>query len=216
MTHAPPTTSDLSRPVVRRPGATDVAVRQVRAIDAFHRARHAAEQAAACTASSRETRLDAARRLDVVRRQHATIVERTDAALRNAGDVVARSGSPRAVVAHRDDWFGRTLARALDDQGFRLLARLGNGAEAVGATVAEQPEVLVLEDPLPMMTGQQVVTEVRDYAPHTVVAVHASDPRATARLLQAGADRVFGRQATPADVAQDLGLLLGARPLAAV
>ena len=60
-------------------------------------------------ASSREARLDAARRLDVVRRQHAAIVARTDASLRASREALA--GQPRAVVVHRNDWFSRRARR---------------------------------------------------------------------------------------------------------
>lgn len=194
-------------------GPRDLAVRQLVAIDAFHRARRRAEHAAGSAAGSRESRLDAARRLDVVRRQHAAIVARTDASLRASHEVVERSGRPRAVVVHRSDWFGRTVSVGLVEQGFRLLAQLDNGADAVGAVIAEQPELLLIEDPLPMMTGEQVLQEVRRYSPDTVVAVQTSDSRAMAALLEAGAGSVFTRQVAPLDVARDLAALLGAQPL---
>lgn len=189
-----------------------LAVRQLEAIDAFHRARRRAEQAAVTAAGSREARLDAARRLDVVRRQHAAIITRTDTSLR-AGREVVRATRPRAVVVHRGDWFGRAIVRALSEHRFHLLAQLDNGADAVGAAVAEQPELLLLEDPLPMMTGEQVVTEVRRYSPATVVAVQTSDSRAMATLLDAGAGSVFSRRVAPLDVARDLAALLGAQRL---
>lgn len=180
-----------------------LAVRQLAAMDAFHEARRDAEAAARTAVGSREARLDAARRLDVVRRQHEALIARTVAALE---DSVALMGPtrPRAVVVHRNAWFRDRVAAALEDEGIVVLARLDNGADAVGAAVAEQPELLLLEDPVPMMTGEQVVREVLHYSPGTLIGVQAPDERSVRHLLAAGAGAVFARQVPPVDVARAL------------
>jgi CheY-like chemotaxis protein len=154
-------------------------------------------------------RLDAARRLDVLRRQHEAVVATTDEALRTSRDLL-RSSTTRAVVVHRNPWFTRKLSDALASEGIDVLAQLDNGADAVGMVVAEQPDLLLLEDPLPMMTAEQVVHEVRTYSPHTFVAVQA-DTGAIGQLLSAGAGSVFTRQITPVSLARDLADVLHTR-----
>lgn len=195
------------------PGTThlpDLAVRQVAAIDAFNRARAMAESTVASSSASRETRLDAARRLDVVRRQHAALVARTQASL-GAGHEALAGGRPRAVVAHRDGWFTDRVCGALIEHGFAVVARLDNGADAVGTVVAEQPDLLLLGDPVPMMTGTGVVEEVLRWSPRTFVAVQAGDPRAQETLLALGVGSVFSRSVPPVDVARGLAGALTAR-----
>lgn len=198
MTHS---TQHRSGPPVIAP--LDLATRQLGAIDAFNRARRTAVQAAASAQGSREMRLDAARRLDVLRRQHDAVVATTDEALRSSRDTLRRAGVVRTVVVHRSTWFSRTLTSALLDEGFTVLAQLDNGADAVGMSIAEQPDLLLMEDPLTMMSAEQVVQEVRRYCPSTFVAVQA-DARGMAALLGAGAGSVFSRQITPLDVARSL------------
>lgn len=193
---APTGTTELIAPV-------ELATRQLQAIDSFNRARRMAVSAAASAQGSREMRLDAARRLDVMRRQHDAVVATTDDALRSSRDTLRRAGTIRTIVVNRNTWFTRKLTSALLDQGFLVLAQLDNGADAVGTVVAEQPDLLLMEDPLPMMTAEQVVREVRRYSPATFVAVQA-DSHGTAALLEAGASTVFTRQVTPADVARNL------------
>ena len=188
----------------------DLAVRQVAAIDAFNRARALAEAAVASTTASREARLDAARRLDVVRRQHAALVERTRASFDLSHELLTGCG-PRAVVVHRDPWFTDRVCGALVTQGFTVVAQLDNGADAVGAVVAEQPDLLLLGDPVPMMTGTGVVQEVLRWSPQTFVAVQAGDPRSREALVAAGVGSVFSRSVPPHDVASGLADALTAR-----
>jgi CheY-like chemotaxis protein len=187
----------------------DLPTRQIAAIDAFNRARRTAQAASAAALGSREMRLDAARRLDVLRRQHEAVVATTDEALRTSRDLL-RASSSRAVVVHHNPWFTRKVSDALADEGIVVLAQLDNGADAVGMVVAEQPDLLLLEDPLPMMTAEQVVHEVRTYSPHTFVAVQA-DASAIGQLLGAGAGSVFTRHITPVSLARDLAGVLHSR-----
>ncbi len=53
---------------------SDLVQDQLAAMDTFHRDRNAAELAASATGVSREQKLDAHRRLDVVRRQHQALI----------------------------------------------------------------------------------------------------------------------------------------------
>ncbi len=55
-----------------------------------------------------------------------------------------------------------------------MVASSGNGADAVGTVVAEQPDLLLVEDLLAMVPGELVVREAARFSPSTVVRAQAS------------------------------------------
>jgi CheY-like chemotaxis protein len=179
--------------------------RQVEAMDAWNVAR--TQREATYTAQpgvSREARLDFARRLDAVHCAH-------EAMLVHAGDFLARQGGPllsplpqRAVIAHRQEWFIRQLTDGLLEHGITVVAATNNGAEALGVVVAEQPDVLLVEDRLTMLSGAELVAEAALFAPYTIVAAQVRDNDGVGRLLNAGARTAFVRQVAPADIADAL------------
>jgi DNA-binding NarL/FixJ family response regulator len=103
------------------------------------------------------------------------------------------------------------MQKVADDLALRqiaVVARLTNGAEAVGAVVAEQPDLLLVEDSLPMMSGEDVVREVRTFAPLTRIGAQVAHDDRIAAMLDAGAHSAYTRRVPPADVAAALvGLL---------
>lgn len=186
----------------------DLARQQLEAIDRWHDARRSAQQAAHRTTASREARMDLARRLDVIRAEHRAIVERTDAQLRSSVELLQRTTTRRAIVVHRNAWFMDKVAADLALRRIHVVAQLANGAEAVGAVVAEQPDLLLVEDSLPMMSGEDVVREVRQFAPDTRIGAHVGYDDRIASMLEAGADAAYTRRVPPADVAEGLAGLL--------
>jgi CheY-like chemotaxis protein len=190
----------------------DLARQQLQAIERWHTARRDAQSAASRSAASREARMDLARRMDVIRAEHRAIVERTDAHLRSSVDLLQRIAPRRAIVVHRNRWFTDKVCADLAARAIVVVASLSNGAEAVGATVAEQPDLLLVEDSLPMMSGEDVVREVRAFAPATRIGAHVGYDERIAAMLEAGADTAYTRRVPPADVAEGLaGLLLRSR-----
>ena len=186
----------------------DLARQQLAAIDRWHAARRASQDAAQRTATSRESRMDVARRLAVIRAEHKAIVERTDAQLRTSVGLLQRTAPRRAIVVHRNAWFVDKVAADLTLRSIDVVARMTNGAEAVGAVVAEQPDLLLVEDSLPMMSGEDVVREVRTFAPSTRIAAQVAYDDRIAAMLEAGADSAYTRRVPPADVAAALADLL--------
>lgn len=198
LTDAPPVSTWQPR------SELDLAAQQLRAISRFNAARRSAELAAAAVVRSREMRMDAARSLEVMRREHDAVVRRAHEQLRVSGRLVRRGVERRVVLAHRSRWFVDRLARDLQDGGLSVVGRLDNGADAVGLAVAEQPDLLLVEDVLAMVPGEQVVREVRRYCPATLVVAQAAHEARTGPLLEAGATTVFTRQTPPAAVARGL------------
>jgi CheY-like chemotaxis protein len=182
---------------------------QLAAMRVFHGDRDAAERAAAASGISREQKLDAQRRVDVVRRQHDALLAAAQRSLDEAGSPLSLP-SPRVLVVHRNEWLRRRLTVELAERGIAVIAQLENGADGVGVLVAEQPDLLLVEEALPQVTGMQILAATRRYAPHTRTAVQVPYDDGIAPALDAGAVAVFTRRTPPADIAAELTRLVTA------
>ena len=203
---------EAGRPPVRRRTEAELTRQQVEAIDAWHRARREVEEAAQQREASREARMDLARQLEVLRAQHAAIVARADRSLAECVRPLGRQAPLRAVLVHRHAWYVDRVAAGLREAGVVVVDRLENGAEAVGAVVVEQPDLLLVEDVLPMLPGEQVVRETRAFSPGTVVVGQVAYADRVAAMLAAGAHTAVTRQVPPLEVARDaVGLLADER-----
>lgn len=207
---AAPSAAVAGAPARRARTELDLAAQQLDAIARFNAARHTAEQAAAAVARSRELRMDVARSLEVLRREHDAVVRRAAEQLHVTGSLLSATAERRVVIAHRNAWFVGKLADALRDRGLLVVAHVDNGADAVGIAVAEQPDLLVVEDTLAMVPGEQVVRDVRSYCPETLVAAQVAHGDRVAALLHAGAATVFTRQVPPLEAARSIFELLDA------
>lgn len=201
---------DAPSPAPLRRSELQLAAQQADAIAAFTRAHRTAQQAREAAARSREMKLDNARAMEVLRRQHAALIARAHEHLRLTGTVLRSTCARRVVLAHRNEWFRGKLSRALQDGGLHVVAVLDNGADAVGVTVAEQPDLLLVEDTLAMVPGEAVVREVLRFCPDTVVAAQVAYSDGVGALKDAGAHEVFTRQVPAAEVAERL-LVLSAK-----
>lgn len=189
-------------------GEVDLVHSQLDAIDRWNRARRAAEESAELLARTREARLDLDRMLDVTRREHQAMVSRTQEHLRDSARVLRGAAARRAVVVHRSDWFKDRVCAVLEENGITVVTRLDNGADAVGICIAEQPDLLLVEDSLPMLSGAQVVRKVRTWSPWTISAGHVAHDERIATLIEAGAISAWTRRMPPADVGRELVKLL--------
>ena len=193
-------TTLLHAPAPRRT-QLQLMTQQVEAIEQFNRARQRVQQAEAAADCSREMRMDSERRLEVLRRQHDALVARAVAQLEETGRPPGQPAPVRVLLAHRNEWFLDRLTAALRERGLTVLARLDNGADAIGAAIADQPDLLLVEDALAMVPGEEVVREVLRYCPGTTVAAQVAFPEGIAAMLDAGALAVLTRRVPPADVA---------------
>lgn len=183
--------------------------RQLTGVETWHRQRRA-QEVVALAARTREERLDRSRRMAVLREEHRAIIASADAHLRS-GRLVLEGGVARAVLAHHDDWFAGKVGAELASCGVRVIASPRNGAEAVGVVVAEQPDLVLVEDVLPMLSGEDVVREVLCCAPGTAVVGQVAHDDGVAPMLAAGARVAFVRRVPPAEVARGLLALLAVR-----
>lgn len=172
---------------------------QLAGMDAYHLAR--AQRAVATAQQTREMRLDLQRRTEALRAEQAALQARAARQLEESARLLRTSVTPRAVLAHRNAWLRGKLAHALVEEGVEVVAELEDGAQAAGVVVAEQPELLLVEDRLPGMPGLQVVRRCRQFAPHTSVAAQLLDGTEVELFLREGADAVFTRRVPPAEIA---------------
>ena len=192
------------RPVWRPRTEVDLLHEQLLAVDRFLEARRASAAVLSAAALSREERLDVARRQDVLRRERDALVAQVHRQLESCGAPLQRRAPRRVMIAHRNEWFAGKLAQALVARGLRISGCLDNGADAVGAIVAEQPDAVLVEDALQMVPGEQVVRDLRAFCAHTVVLAQVAYGDRVGALLEAGAATVFTRNVPPDDVAQTI------------
>jgi len=160
----------------------------------------------------REMPLDLAGELAALRATHAAVLARAELQLRQTGDPLWADSSCRAVLAHRDVWWRERVADYLTAQGVQVIAQAGDGADVVGVLIVEQPDLVVVQDLLPLLPGLQVVRQARRYAPTSLIAAHLLDRGQAQPFLTAGADVAFSRRDRPGEVAEQLVALLCDRP----
>lgn len=123
-----------------------------------------------------------------------------------AGTVAAKT----VLVVHRHRWFTDPLCRSLADDDTAVPYVIADGADGIGIMVAEQPDVVVIEDRLSSVTAVDFVTRARRLAPRTAVAVQITTAQTSTEVLTAGASAVFTRRLGPEDAAQHVKALLTA------
>jgi CheY-like chemotaxis protein len=186
---------------------------QVQAIDAWVRRRGGmqacgtADGAGGMTAAA-DLRREVAKRL----RERDALLARVDDHLRLSGAPLAKSAPVRAIVAH-DNMMTRTaFASGLTVRGISVVGLFADGAQALGTAVAEQPDLVLVEDRPPTLPALEVVRLLREFAPSTVVAAVALQPSQLGDLLEAGARCVFTRVPPDEVVAQLVTALAGDWP----
>jgi CheY-like chemotaxis protein len=204
----PSTPERLEGPAARRPSTgtsqLDLLAAQVQGIDAWNRSNQLSKGAAEVIGITREMRLDLSHRMEARRREHAALVARVDEQLRASGQLLTSRRPVRAVVAHRNAWLSGKVTSRLEERGVLIVGVFTDGADAAGTVVAEQPELVFLEDRLPSLAGSDLVRRVREFSPGTVIGAQVEDSRGIAPLVDVGAHAVFTRRIPPLDVADQL------------
>lgn len=188
----------------------DLLKAQLAAVDAWNLARRAAEAELDTGTLTREMRLDLSRRMEARRREHAALVARAEQHLRDSGGALSAGARRRAVLAHRNAWLRDSVATRLVDLGIDVVGAFEDGADAAGTVVVEQPDLVLVEDRLPTVSGLELVQRIRAFSPSTVIGVQCLDEGGVPRFVSAGAEPVFTRRIPPADIAEHLvGRLTG-------
>jgi CheY-like chemotaxis protein len=182
----------------------DLLTAQVQAIDAWNRSNRVASDAAEVVGLTREMRMDLSNRMAARRREQAALVARVDAQLRASAALLSPGRPVRAVLAHRNEWMSEKVSARLEQNGVLVVGVFRDGADAAGTIVAEQPDLVFLEDRLPSLTASDLVRRVRDFSPSSVIGAQVEDSHGIAPLIDAGAHAVFTRRIPPVEVADQL------------
>jgi CheY-like chemotaxis protein len=182
----------------------DLMTAQLHAIDAWNAARRASESAAASVTLTREMRLDLSRRMEARRREQQALLARAAEQLRESGGVLSGRAPTRAVLAHRNAWLREAVAKRLALRGVSVVGAFDDGAEAAGTVVVEQPDLVLVEDRLPTLSGLEVIRRIKDFVPAAVVGAQCLDSGGVQALADAGADAVFTRRIPPVEIADVL------------
>ncbi|WP_277211283.1 response regulator transcription factor [Isoptericola croceus] len=116
------------------------------------------------------------------------------------------------VLADDEVLLRRALAALLPLEGdIAVLAEAGDGEEAVAATVAHRPDVLVVDLEMPGVDGLGAVTEIRRVLPDQVVLMltrHAR-PGVLRQALRLGVQGFVSKSADPSHIASVVEALHG-------
>ena len=153
---------------------------------------------------TRELQLDGRRRQEVQRREQQALQAHAQRHLLDSTHLFGAGVRPRAVLGHRNVWLRTKVADCLEAHGVEIVAVLEDGAETAGVVVMEQPEIVLVEDRLPSLSGLEVLRRAQAFAPHTLVAAQLQDSGEMHRFLDGGARAVFTRRTPPADIAGEV------------
>src|SRR4051794_23152093 len=165
--------------------------------------RHLEDERRTAVSATREMRLDARRRGEALRRTQQALQSRADHSVRESVALL-HARPARAMLVHRNEWMRTKLSLALQAQGVHVVAAFDDGADGLGGAIAEQPDLLVVEDRLPSLPGLELVRQAGQYAPRALVAAQVEDERGVATMLEAGARAVFSRRVPPALLAEQV------------
>ena len=108
------------------------------------------------------------------------------------------------ILIADDHGIVRSGIRMLIDrqEGMRVVAEAEDGVEAVEKTLAERPDVVILDVSMPRMTGLQAAHEIKAHAPDTAVLMLSmhDDERYSFDALKAGASGYVLKRAADTDL----------------
>ena len=108
------------------------------------------------------------------------------------GQPVQESQSRRIVVVDDDALIRTVFAKVLKISGYIVLATLADGNELVSSLneMEPKPEVIILDERMPGMSGVEACKEIHSKYPFISVIFVSADETAKTRAKQAGA-RIF-------------------------
>jgi CheY-like chemotaxis protein len=124
--------------------------------------------------------------------------------------VAAPSPSPRVLVVDDDADIAEMLSMALTSHGLEVTGVAHDGREAVALAGETRPDVVLLDQAMPRMTGLEALPRLLAAAPGSRVCMHsAMGAGATARsALEAGAVGYIEKGVRPRSIATHLRRIL--------
>lgn len=113
------------------------------------------------------------------------------------------------LIADDHPLFRRGVARAINrTPGLELVAEAGDGREALALIAALEPDVAVLDQRMPGLSGVDICAQLRlhPHLPKTSVLLLSAyeDPSIAAAAFAAGASGCLGKTATQGEVCREI------------
>lgn len=112
----------------------------------------------------------------------------------------------RVLVVDDDPDLRFLLRVALDRRGESVvIAEASNGREAIDAARAHQPDVIILDEMMPVMTGMEALPELRSAAPNSRIVVYSAAASTEVGRRFADADGFLAKGGPLADLVDMIG-----------
>jgi DNA-binding NarL/FixJ family response regulator len=131
--------------------------------------------------------------------------------------MVAPSPSLRVLVVDDDEDIADMLSMAFEVNGLEVAGVAHSGAEAVQLAERTQPDIVLLDQAMPRMSGLEAVPELHAIAPRSKVCMHSAigAPAVTESALAAGVDGYIEKGVRPRTIVAHLRRIMenGAGPV---
>ena len=113
---------------------------------------------------------------------------------------------PRCLVADDHPALLAAVTSYLAENGFEIVGPVSDGRRAVALAAEAKPELALIDYRMPRVSGTELVLQIKEASPETVIAVYTADgDQAMARdVMEAGAVAVVLKESPLADLVRAL------------
>jgi DNA-binding NarL/FixJ family response regulator len=138
--------------------------------------------------------------------------------LRRQAESAAEQGEPRAlrvVIADDHPFYRGRLAISLREHGVEVVEEVGNGQAAIEAAAATEPDVILMDLRMPLLSGVDATRRLTELSPRLrILAISATaleDEIADAMLW--GANGYVSKDRSLPDLISAIGMIAAGRPI---
>jgi DNA-binding NarL/FixJ family response regulator len=106
---------------------------------------------------------------------------------------------PTLLLIDDHDGVREVLRLHAENRGFTVVGEATDGREAVDMAARLQPDVVIIDQDMPYLTGLETLPRLRRRVPHAVIVFYASGPlpETADRALELGAYAYFDKRESP-------------------
>jgi DNA-binding NarL/FixJ family response regulator len=113
---------------------------------------------------------------------------------------------PRCLVADDHPALLAAVSSYLSENGFEIVGPVSDGRRAVALAAETKPELALVDFRMPRLFGTELVRQIKEVSPETVIAVYTADADETMarEVMEAGAVALVLKEAPLADLVRAL------------